>query len=56
MEYWTARALMPVLGYDKWSNFEEVIRRAKIACEQAGEIVENHFADAGNLVRPGRGA
>lgn len=30
-EYWSARELMPLLGYDKWQNFEKVIQEAMIA-------------------------
>lgn len=27
-EYWSARELMPLLGYDRWENFEAAIERA----------------------------
>ncbi|MBE6146538.1 MAG: DNA damage-inducible protein D [Firmicutes bacterium] len=30
-EYWEARELMPILGYNKWENFNNVIRKALIA-------------------------
>lgn len=30
-EYWEARELMPILGYSKWENFNNVIRKALIA-------------------------
>ncbi len=35
LEYWSARELMPYLGYVKWQKFEEVITRAKEACKGA---------------------
>jgi DNA-damage-inducible protein D len=27
-EYWSARDLAPLLGYNKWQNFEEATKRA----------------------------
>lgn len=39
--------LQILLGYSKWENFEKVIRKAKDACQNAGELIENHFPDSG---------
>ena len=30
-EYWSARELMPLLGYQRWENFEKVIRKAIVS-------------------------
>lgn len=38
-EYWLARELADVLGYNKWSNFYNVIKRAMIACENSGIVL-----------------
>ena len=46
MEFWSARDLMPMLGYIKWQKFTEVIERAKEACKMSGQTVENHFLPA----------
>lgn len=35
-EYWSARDLYPLLGYDTWRRFETAIDRAKIACANMG--------------------
>lgn len=43
IEYWEARELMPILGYKKWENAEEVIGRAARACINSGQAVDNHF-------------
>ena len=51
IEYWEARDLMTLLGYAKWSNFEEVVNKAIKACIQSGQAVENHFADISKIVR-----
>ena len=54
VEYWEARELMPLLDYDKWSNFDSVvIEKAKIACINSGQTVANHFADVGKMVKIG---
>jgi DNA-damage-inducible protein D len=45
-EFWSARELMPLLGYDRWQNFEKAIERAKIACEESGDDVSRCFTDA----------
>lgn len=42
-EYWSARDLMPMLGYDRWENFAAALDRAKIAAEVQGHNVENLF-------------
>lgn len=52
IEFWEARELMPLLGYDKWSNFENVvIEKAKKACRKSGQNVVNHFADVGKMIK-----
>ena len=28
VEYWLARELMPLLGYERWENFEKAIKRS----------------------------
>jgi len=55
-EFWSARQLAPLLGYDKWERFEGAIKRAMIACEQVGQVVNNHFPIAEKMVRLGSGA
>jgi len=42
-EYWSARQLMVALGYSNWQNFDEVIKKAKKACINSDQNVENHF-------------
>ena len=53
VEYWDARELMPLLGYVQWRRFEEVIGRAKKACINSGQDVNNHFARSGKMVAIG---
>lgn len=55
IEYWEARELMSVLEYDKWENFEKVIKKAKKACKNSEQLVENHFADVRKMILIARG-
>src|SRR3954463_11696822 len=42
-EFWLARDLQKVLGYQRWSNFERVIDKAIKSCELAGNDADDHF-------------
>jgi len=46
MEFWSARDLMPVLGYATWRMFSETINRAKEACKISSQLIESHFLPA----------
>jgi len=50
VECWLARDLQMPLGYDRWENFYNVVQKAKIACENAGNIVDDHFRDVTKMV------
>lgn len=45
-DYWLARELMPLLGYDTWQRFEGAINRAKESCEKAGNKPSEEFLAA----------
>ena len=55
VEFWLARDLQHLLDYTKWDNFQNVISKAKTACEVSGEDISNHFADVGKMVSIGSG-
>jgi len=42
-EYWLARELMPILGYQQWRQFEDAVTRAIAACENIGQDSKKHF-------------
>lgn len=44
-EYWSAIDLMELLGYGSWDQFEPVIKRAYIACNQSGLTINEHFVE-----------
>ncbi len=56
LEYWSARELMVFLGYSKWQTFEDVLKRAKIACQNSDQPIKNHFIGASKMVKTGSGA
>ena len=42
-EFWLARDLQQVLGYQRWSNFTRVIEKATKSCRLAGYEPSDHF-------------
>lgn len=52
-EYWNARELSEVLQYKKWENFSKVIDRAKLACQNSGFEVADHFPEVRKMVEIG---
>ena len=55
-EFWYARELMPILQYSNWQNFDKIIQKARISCENSGIAVIDHFTDANKMVQIGSGA
>ncbi|MEA2088728.1 MAG: DNA damage-inducible protein D [Patescibacteria group bacterium] len=51
VEYWEARELMPLLGYKNWRDFENAIKKAKIACESSEQEVKDHFVYALKMIK-----
>lgn len=56
IEYWFARDMMKLLGYERWENFEKAIERAVTGCKTAGGEPENHFREVTKMVALGSGA
>lgn len=55
-EYWLARQLSPLLGYRDYRNFLNAVEKAKAACKEVGEAVEDHFGDVTVMIPLGKGA
>jgi DNA-damage-inducible protein D len=55
-EYWSARELMPLLGYKNWERVPELMERAKAACMNAGQEVEDHVRGSSKMITVGKGA
>ena len=56
IEFWYARELMPLLGYERWENFDKAISRAMDSCETSGIEVSDHFREITKMVSLGSGA
>ena len=56
VECWSARELCKLLGYSLWQNFTKVIDKAKVACENVGHEIDDHFIDVNKMVSLGSGA
>lgn len=56
VEYWLARDLQQLLGYSTWKNFQNVLTKAKTACEVSGHEPLDHFSDVGKMVELGSGS
>lgn len=52
-EYWCARDLAITLDYTKWENFNKVIKRAMIACQNSGRSVDDDFPEVRKIVSAG---
>lgn len=55
-EYWSSRDLAKALEYADYRNFIGVIDKAKIACDNSGELIHNHFVESNDMVKIGSGA
>ena len=56
IEFWFARDLQTLLGYDDWRNFLKVIEKAQTACQNARQETADHFVEVNKMVDLGSGA
>ena len=56
VEFWYARELMLLLGYERWENFDKAISRAIDSCETSGIEVSDHFREVTKMIETGKGA
>ena len=55
IEFWYARDLMGLLGYTRWENFAEAIKRAEISCSTNNVDISFHFREVTKMVDIGMG-
>ena len=56
IEFWYARELMSLLGYERWENFEKAVKRAMSSCETSGIEILDHFREVTKMVQLGSGS
>lgn len=54
-EYWTSRSLWKILEYTEYRHFLPVIEKAKLACKNSGQKIEDHFEDILEMIVIGKG-
>ena len=52
-DYWFARDLMSLLGYQRWEHFQKVIHKAMVACEVSKNKASDHFREVTKMVEIG---
>ncbi len=55
-EFWYARALAKVLDYTDFRNFVKVIEKAKEACKNSGQDINDHIVEVNEEIKHGKGA
>ena len=56
IEFWYARELSPVLDYTKWENFNKVIEKTMLSCQNSGFECADHFLEVRKMVQLGSGS
>ena len=56
IEFWYARELSPVLDYTKWENFNKVIDKAMLSCQNSGFECADQFLEVRKMVQLGSGS
>ena len=54
-EFWSSRDFARVLGYNDYRNFEAVVQKARTACFNSGQRVEDHFVEITEMIEIGKG-
>ena len=54
-EFWSSRDFARVLGYNDYRNFEAVVQKARTACFNSGQRVEDHFVEVTDMIAIGKG-
>ena len=54
-EFWYARELSKVLNYREYRNFAPIINKAKIACINSEQVINDHFVQVHEMIELGKG-
>ncbi|MGM9649239.1 MAG: DNA damage-inducible protein D [Butyricicoccaceae bacterium] len=56
IEFWYAREIMNLLGYERWENFHKAVNRALDSCKTSGTEAADHFREGTKMVALGSGS
>jgi hypothetical protein len=48
--YWSSRNFAQVLGHADYRNFEQAMKKAKTACLNSGQRIEDHFVEITEMI------
>jgi len=54
-EFWSSRDFAQLLHYTDYRNFEAVVDKARTACFNSGQRLEDHFVEITEMVAIGKG-
>jgi len=54
-EFWSSRDFAQLLSYTDYRNFETVVDKARTACFNSGQRLEDHFVDITEMIEIGKG-
>lgn len=54
-EWWDARELQGLLGYDRWENFDNAIEKAKLSLVNSDGLEGDHFRGVTKMIEVGKG-
>ncbi len=54
-EFWSSRDFARILDYGDYRNFEQVIQKARMACFNSGQRIEDHFVEVTDMIEIGKG-
>lgn len=55
-EYWSSRDFARILGYVNYRHFLAVVEKARTACFNSGQRVDDHFVGIDDMIEVGKGA
>ncbi len=54
-QFWSSRDFARVLGYVNYRHFQAVIEKARTACFNSGQRVDDHFVGTDQMIEIGKG-